>query len=131
MSGLRVTLIAAAAALGLAGCTGYDRGYGYGGVSIGSASGYAYGRGYPVYGPAYGWYDGYYYPGSAIMSTIAPGGPSGGTACSNAIGKDAPMHCAIARMRATFAGSAVTASRTAASSCANGATTGLLSAGVP
>ena len=43
------------AALGLAGCSSYDDGYGYSRVSL------AYGNAYPSY---YGWYDNYYYPGT-------------------------------------------------------------------
>jgi hypothetical protein len=47
--------LAAAAALGLAGCVTDD--YGYGGVSLGYNGGY-YGD------PYWGWYDNYYYPGT-------------------------------------------------------------------
>ena len=43
------------AALGLAGCSSYDSGYGYSRVSLGYGS---------AYRPYYGWYDGYYYPGT-------------------------------------------------------------------
>jgi hypothetical protein len=52
--------IIALAALGLAGCSSYDDGYGYGysrvSVGLGSYGGY--------HRPYYGWYDGYYYPGT-------------------------------------------------------------------
>ena len=53
---LRPALIAVAA-LGLAGCSSYDDGYGYGysRVSLG------YGN---YHQPYYGWYDNYYYPGT-------------------------------------------------------------------
>lgn len=51
---LRPALIAVAA-LGLAGCSSYDRGYGYSRVAVGHSN---YAR------PYYGWYDGYYYPGT-------------------------------------------------------------------
>jgi hypothetical protein len=53
--------IIAVAALGLAGCSSYDDGYGYGysRVSLGYSNYGGYGT--PYY---YGWYDGYYYPGT-------------------------------------------------------------------
>lgn len=47
--------------LALGGCSGYDDGYGYGGVSVGYGSAGYYD---PWYGGSYGWYDGFYYPGS-------------------------------------------------------------------
>jgi hypothetical protein len=70
---LRTAAILLAAGLGLSACA-YDRGYGYGGVSVGYGgycdpyyddcySGYGYG-GY--YDPWYGWYGDYYYPGIGI-----------------------------------------------------------------
>lgn len=46
--------------LTLGGCSAYDDGYGYGGVSLGYGSGYHD----PWYYDRYGWYDGFYYPGS-------------------------------------------------------------------
>ncbi|MET0127251.1 MAG: peptidase, partial [Solirubrobacterales bacterium] len=60
---LRTVVLAAAASLGVAGCTGYD---GYGGLSLGYGGGYYDGYGYGSgYGsPYYGWYDGFYYPGT-------------------------------------------------------------------
>ncbi len=58
-SRIKTAVLLAAAAIGLGGCTGYDSGYGYGGVNVGYASdGYYGGR----YGS--GWYNDYYYPGS-------------------------------------------------------------------
>jgi hypothetical protein len=54
--------IIAFAALGLAGCSSYDDGYGYGysrvSLGLGSYGGY--------YRPYYGWYDNYYYPGTGV-----------------------------------------------------------------
>ena len=73
---LRTAIVVLAAGLGLSACS-YDRGYGYGGLSIGYGSaGYCdpyyydcYG-GYGAYGgyhdPWYGWYGDYYYPGIGI-----------------------------------------------------------------
>ena len=59
--------IFAIAALGLAGCSSYDDGYGYSRVSVGLGGYGGYG-GYGNHGsynrPYYGWYDGYYYPGT-------------------------------------------------------------------
>ena len=57
----RMLVMAFAGLLALGGCSGYDDGYGYGGVSVGYGSGY---YDYPRYGSYYGWYDGFYYPGS-------------------------------------------------------------------
>ncbi|MEA3065825.1 MAG: hypothetical protein QOJ27_2277, partial [Sphingomonadales bacterium] len=67
------TAVLLAAGLGLSACA-YDRGYGYGGLSVGYGgycdpyyddcySGYGYG-GYSD--PWYGWYGDYYYPGIGI-----------------------------------------------------------------
>ena len=55
-----ITLILLAG-LGVSAC-GYDRGYGYGGLSVGYGG---YGGGYysPYRGNYYGWYDDFYYPG--------------------------------------------------------------------
>ena len=53
---LSSALLALTVSAGLAGCT-YG-GFGYGGVSVGVASGGYYDDDY------YGWYDGFYYPGS-------------------------------------------------------------------
>ena len=57
-------VLAAAATLGLGGCTMYDE-YGYPSstVSVGIGTGYGYGYGDPYYDDYYGWYDDYYYPG--------------------------------------------------------------------
>lgn len=63
-SRFRGAVLALVAALGLGACSGYDRGYGYGGVSVGYASSGHYGD---YYGPSYGWYKGYYYPGSGFL----------------------------------------------------------------
>lgn len=70
---LRTAIILLAAGIGLSGCA-YDRGYGYGGLSVGYG-GYCdpywddcysgYGRG-GYYDPWYGWYGDYYYPGIGI-----------------------------------------------------------------
>ena len=71
-------ILAAAAVMGVAGCTSYDDGYGYGynTVSVGYGTPYyggygspyyrTYGNGYyGSYAPSYyGWYNGYYYPGA-------------------------------------------------------------------
>jgi hypothetical protein len=54
---LCAAVLAATAALGLAGCA--TDGYGYGGVSLGYAGGY-YGD------PYWGWYDDFYYPGTGF-----------------------------------------------------------------
>lgn len=71
---LRTAVLLVAAGLGLSAC-GYDRGYGYGGLSVGYGSaGYCdpywgdcyYGRGSSYYDPWYGWYGDYYYPGFGI-----------------------------------------------------------------
>jgi hypothetical protein len=70
---LRTAAILLAAGLGLSACA-YDRGYGYGGLSVGYGgycdpyyddcySGYGYG-GYSD--PWWGWYGDYYYPGIGI-----------------------------------------------------------------
>src|SRR5688500_9861280 len=50
----RMLVMALAGLLTLGGCSGYDDGYGYGGVSVGYGSGY---YDYPRYGGYYGWYD--------------------------------------------------------------------------
>jgi hypothetical protein len=72
---LRTSILLLAAGLGLGACA-YDRGYGYGGLSVGYGSGYCdpywddcysgYGRG-GYYDPWYGWYGDYYYPGIGIF----------------------------------------------------------------
>lgn len=56
----RALAAALAGLLTLGGCSAYDDGYGYGGVSLGYGSGYYD----PWYYGRYGWYDGFYYPGS-------------------------------------------------------------------
>ena len=72
---LRAAALVLAAGLGLSACS-YDRGYGYGGLSVGYGSaGYCdpywddcysgYGRG-GYHDPWYGWYGDYYYPGIGI-----------------------------------------------------------------
>lgn len=66
-SKIRTAVLVAAAAIGLGGCTGYDSGYGYGGINVGYASNY-YGDGYGGYGGyGSGWYNDYYYPGSGVL----------------------------------------------------------------
>src|SRR6185436_6630068 len=71
---LRSLLLVLAAGAGLSACA-YDRGYGYGGLSVGYGgycdpyyydcySGYGGYGGY--YDPWYGWYGDYYYPGIGI-----------------------------------------------------------------
>lgn len=60
-------LFALAAGIGVSGCTGYDDGYGYGGVNVGYGSGYygsGYGNDYAYSNSGYGWYGDYYYPGN-------------------------------------------------------------------
>src|SRR5687768_4245284 len=49
-------------AVGLAGCSYGD--YGYGGLSVGYGSPYYYSNNYYSPSSYYGWYDGYYYPGT-------------------------------------------------------------------
>jgi hypothetical protein len=71
---LSSTALALAAGLSLAGCSVYDDGYGYGGISVGYGhGGYGYYDQYydPYWDyyaatPYWGWYDGYYYPGTGI-----------------------------------------------------------------
>lgn len=62
---MRSAALAICAGLGVTACTGYDDGYGYGGMSVGVGSGY-YDPGYYAgdYGGYYGWYDDFYYPGN-------------------------------------------------------------------
>lgn len=59
----RALTAALAGLLALGGCSAYDDGYGYGGVSLGYGSGYYD----PWYYGRYGWYDGFYYPGSGYF----------------------------------------------------------------
>lgn len=66
-SGVRKwALMGLVAVIGLGGCAS-DRGYGYGGMSVGYGSGGYYGDPYygsGYYGSRYGWWGDYYYPGS-------------------------------------------------------------------
>jgi hypothetical protein len=77
MPRIRTAALALTAALGLSACTGYDDGYGYGGLSVGYGSvgyyddyydpyygGGYYGSRYGSYTPYYGWYNNFYYPGT-------------------------------------------------------------------